>query len=249
MSVGDTVKQSVSFVFNALAVGRAEPFLFRVRPYPNLPVLLDVLAADCTLQEIVTAETEISDHPIETSGRLSDVVADNARNRPIELRVDGIVTDTPIRKNLILEALQSIPPAYGFSQVGAFVTGLGAVASLLSSSIITSSQQAYDALLKLHDQKQLVTLVTPRRAFESMMMTSLIITRDQHTGEALRFGASFKQVVTVSLRTTLVPDLAQASRDLGSQGTAAAPAALKAKSTSTLYDWTLGGKLPKPSRN
>lgn len=253
MAVGDILKQSVGFVFNALAIGRQEPRLFRVRPYPISPLLpadiLDLVTVDCTLQEIVTAETEISDHAVESSLTRPDVVSDNARNRPVELRMEGVVSDTPIRTSLLVSALQSVPPAFGFNLglAGGVVTGT--LATFLSSSIVQTSQQAYEALMRLHDQKQFVTLVTPRKSFESMMMTSLIVTRDQHTGEALRFAAAFKQVTTVSLKSSLIPDLAQAARDLGAQATSAAPAALQSKASSTLFDWTIGGKLPKPSRN
>lgn len=141
-------------------------------------ITIDGYAIDASLTEAHTFESEVSEYPVETGGD----VTDNVRPKPIVVKIDGIVSDTPIGTMADVRGRQGDNGQLDF----------------------TPSNDAYAKLKEIRDRREPVSIVTTLQTFDSMVMTNLEVPRDAKTGKALRFTATFQQVTLVTnLRTTI----------------------------------------------
>jgi len=62
------------------------------------------------------------------------------------------------------------------------------------------AQHSFDALYDLWQRKELVTIFTIHKKYENMAITSISISRDDGTGEALEVSISFRKVNIVKLQ-------------------------------------------------
>lgn len=143
------------------------------------PTMIDTLAIDAAVSELATFDAEVSEHPVEKGA----AVVDHIRPKPVIVRIDGIVSDTPLnatqlaRVNAALgETFDRPTNAPGYAD--------GALAFLLT----------------LRTNPRLVTIDTKRKTYTDMALTSLSVPEDVKTGDALRFTATFRQVRQVSVR-------------------------------------------------
>lgn len=120
-------------------------------------------------------------------------VSDHSRARPVNLTITGIVSDTPI----------------------------GPVASQRTANSLPSSD-AREHLVKIRDEQEPITVVTSLGTFDSMLITSLVFPRDSKNGDALRFQATFKQVIIVTNERSTVPVLDPKSQRKVNRGKKAA---------------------------
>lgn len=157
-------------------------------------------------------------------------IQDHIFNEPEEVELVGEVTDSP-------------------------VTLLGGLIGLTERSL-----EAFEELERIHEDRELVTVVTRLKVYEDMAMTSFSAPRSQGTGKRLQFVASFQKIVKVATRTADLPkedvapekrDRAQSQTNRGKQTTkpadtatteAAKPPAEKAgeRSGSVLHDVIFG---------
>lgn len=104
-------------------------------------------------------------------------ITDNVRPKPIVITIEGIVSDTP----------------------------LGAIADIRhGDDTFTPSNEALAVLEGIRAARQPVTIQTTLRVFENMLMSGLSIPRDPQTGAALRFSATFTEVILVTNNRTTV---------------------------------------------
>jgi hypothetical protein len=126
-------------------------------------------------------------------------VSDHKQNDPKEVTVEGFVSNNP-------------------------VTLLAS--GLLSQQDETRSKTAYDALVQVFDNKDIVQLQSELEVFDDMMLQSLEVPRDRTNFHALQFTASFKKIRQVGTRVvtlkTDVEKLAKPEEDLGKQNANAA---------------------------
>jgi hypothetical protein len=159
-------------------------------------ILIAGYQIDASLSEEHTFESEVSEYPVETGGD----VTDNIRPKPIIVKINGIVSDTPIGTIADVRGRQGDNGALDF----------------------TPSNDAYAKLKDIRDKREPVSIVTTLQTFDSMVMTNLEVPRDAKTGKALRFTATFQQVTLVTnLRTTIrvaTPSGAKKT-DLGTKST------------------------------
>jgi hypothetical protein len=253
-------QSSIGIVFNALSLASYNPQQFKIRQYPDPGngSVLDLLMVDGTLQETIVRQAEVTDHPVEVTSTDVSSVSDHVRLRPIELKLEGVISDTPVRQSEIVAALQAIPPAFGlnFGVAGSAAVGFAGGAlglanqsqSPLFSGVMTRSQQAYETLRDIFSKHQLVTLVTVRDSFDSMMMTDFVVPRDIQNAGGLRFSANFKQVITTQAKTTQLPVSTQPAFDVGNQPTVQAPSAAQDNVSKALKLWKASGvPLPDPA--
>lgn len=138
----------------------------------------EIITLDCTLSIDEDHEVQITEIPIETGATLSD----HAVNKPVTLRMSGIVSDAPADA---LEALDSI-----------------------ADDTAAKSQTYYDSIRVFKDQKIPLMIVTERRVFESMMLTSIRFHADPTTGKVLSVEISAREVFFAeSARVALAEDV------------------------------------------
>lgn len=236
--------QAIGILFNATGIaagGLSPPFKTKLQAKNSALVVYDVLELDVTLQETHSAQTEVTMHPVE----IGSDVTDHIRPKPVEVKIDGLITGSPLARDAVLTMLAASPLGPGLA--------IGEAAALAVLGKAQFVKDAFNTLRRIRDQGQLVIINTPFQVYEDMAMTDLSVARDQHTGDSLRFNASFRQIVTVEGATTVtMPALAQAASDTGTQSTTTAPEAVR-KSNKTQLEQLLGNAansigLIQPSR-
>jgi len=216
--------QSVSLLFNAaqLALGAQKPpFKAQIQGQDSTTgaATLDIVTLDATLEETHSFTNEITEHPVEQGADITDHV----RPRPVELRLRGIVSNTPLDSSLTNALLTAIP-ALG-------ITAASAAQAQSLLALADASKQTYETLRFLSETGSPCIVYTPFRNYSSMVISSLEITRNQTTGAALAFSVSFREVTTVESAsvTVALPSSAQAALDMGQTGPAGASKSLKSQ--------------------
>lgn len=155
---------------------------------------------------------EVTTHPVSEGEDISDHVTPQAD----VITVTGIISRTPINPALI-----STP--------------------IIASGQVTNSryQTAFDKLRDLKERPRLITLLTQRRQYDNMVLTSINITDDAGTGDSIQFTATFQHIRQVQVLVTRFSDAAQRPK------TIPAVKRLAQQSPTTLPDGTnLGGLVP-----
>lgn len=157
-------------------------------------ITIGTVVIDAALRETHTRKSEVTSYPVEKGAD----VTDHVRRLPRELEIEGIVSDTPLGLALIARNV-----TLGDEEVA-------------DASAQPYSVEAWQALEAIHDASLPVTVTTSLRLYTNMVMESLVVPRDAKTGAALRFTATFREVViTENKRTTKrvsVPRAAGTSR-------------------------------------
>jgi hypothetical protein len=209
--------QTISLAFNAAALAQGA-----LRPAQRMSFggmvgqpVTDIIQLDVTSVELHTAAAEVTDHPIEVGADISD----HYRQKPREVRVEGLVTDTPIDGSLEQAAIRASPLAGA-----ALALGTSVMNALKGADVVRST---FDLLQRMRDTGTLLQVWTPYRVYQNMVMVLLEVVRDKAGGEALHFTATFREVffVASSLATiSVAPPIAQAALDMGPQVGTPAPA-------------------------
>lgn len=77
--------------------------------------------------------------------------------------------------------------------------------AVFRSSLTESLSDVYDKLQEIQDFGIPVTITTPKRVYEAMMLTSLTCTTDKSTENILSVQFSFQEIIIVPISTTTVP--------------------------------------------
>lgn len=152
---------------------------------------IGTISVDATLEEIGTDLLQITEHPVEAGANITD----HAFYRPAELVMHCGWTNAK-------GALSLLTGGIGGNQT--FSGG-----SLIKDDFVSS---IYSQLLALQQSLQPFTVVTTIRSYNNMVITSLSLTRDQKTAQALMVTVTLRQIIIVSTsNTTLAPAADQAN--------------------------------------
>jgi hypothetical protein len=135
------------------------------------------IAIPATLEETNTDLVNVTDHPVEAGAQITD----HAYYRPAELVMRCGWSNS---SSFTLQSAASSLFSGGGMSVSDFVSGI------------------YSQLLALQQSLVPFTVVTSIRQYTNMMMTSLVVTRDNKTSQALMVTASMRQVIFVSTVST-----------------------------------------------
>lgn len=125
------------------------------------------IRVDATISDGLTLTSAISKYPVEDGSNISD----NITIEPGEMNIRGLVTDTPF----------FLPDTHENAN---FKKGE-------ESRVKT----AYEALLALHANREPFNIVTGLDVYTNVFFTSLEISRDSNTGEALVFDGKFQKII------------------------------------------------------
>lgn len=166
-------------------------------------VMIGNFILDLVVSEEHSFENDVTDFPVESGGSFTD----NIRPKPMKLTLEGLVTNTPITRNLLNRARE---PGMTADQSKVIDGNLNTLNTMFSSPNATAfrnraiavehlrSEQAYEYLKLVMASRDVVTVRTSLGVFENMAMESLSIPRDAGTGDVLKFNATFKQVQKVT---------------------------------------------------
>jgi hypothetical protein len=157
-------------------------------------------SVESSLVEIIVLDATLS-HSISRTSTVTQYpiesgskISDHKQNDPEEVVVEGFVSNTPV--------------------------------TLLASGVLaqqddTRSKTAYDALVQVFDNKDVVQVQSELEVFDDMLLQSLDVPRDRTNFNALQFTASFKKVRQIGTRVVTLKDdvekLAKPEEDLGKQ--------------------------------
>lgn len=181
----DPVNSLVGFVWNG-----AGDSTFKISDPEGVMLSFEV---DAVLSETHTFSREVTTNPVEDGSP----IADHIINQPVELEIQAIVTDQPIKS--LIETAQ------------------GAAASLLGGARHTP--ECFSALVLFSQNKAFLDVYTDYTQYDNMVIQNITITRSPEDGEALIFTISMLQVEVVSSATTKIPDGVGVTKDGKSSAT------------------------------
>jgi hypothetical protein len=147
---------------------------------------LEVIEFDVLEQHGVTHAAKATQFPVETGA----VITDHVLQDPDVVQLTGLVTNAPLPANV----------AMGY-QYDAFISAAA------GGQFKGRAQAAYHALVRAKEAGQAVTIDTPLRWYEGMVIESLAVSESTDSGDSLTFSLSARQIRTTSTRTAAAPKL------------------------------------------
>ncbi len=158
---------------------------------------IGALTLDASVHESHSKRVEITDHQVESGADVND----HARTKPDMVTIEGIVSDTPISRDRTIQ----IDAEYGTGG------GDGTVDSDEDDGTVTESSgfgrpgvsaAAFERLMNYADTHELLTVVTARRVYTSMLVESVEVPGEVTIGDAFRFTCTLKKYVQVATKVT-----------------------------------------------
>jgi hypothetical protein len=150
----------------------------------------DLVIDVCTKENIKFSST-ITEHPLETKESVNDHIFKDSR----KIRIEGFITDTPMRLFGILETpLQN-------NSVSSLISNIKALSPFNQNA--KPSTLAFQLLRKLWEDRALITVVTSLESFSNMAITNLDSNKDSDTGGRFEFVIELMQLKFANVKTTL----------------------------------------------
>lgn len=124
--------------------------------------------------------SEITEYPVESGA----TVTDHVHQRPTEITIEGMVSDSPVNEL----------PTY-----------LGLRGDNETRPAALRSQSAFDTLFLVQKNAIPLTVVTEYMTFDDMIIESLEIPKSPDRGEAIWFSLTLKKITTVDTLTAALP--------------------------------------------
>jgi hypothetical protein len=163
-----------------------------------MALLIDGYEIDIAESEEHVFENEVTEHPVESGGDITDHV----RARAISLTIEGIVSDTPL---------------------AALAQRRNELVVIGGETFAKPSEEAFARLLEINATREPITIETSLRSYTDMVLEHFSAPRNAGTGDALRFTATFKQIrLVTNERTTILVATPRGSKPVN-RGQAFAP--------------------------
>lgn len=179
--------------------------------YQPFSAIIDTLVLDASIKEEHISENDVTENPVEQGSATTDHI----RQKPEELTIEGVVSNTPLSHLQVQRAVMASGASWVTSAAVNYVRGQAG-----------NAEAAYVTLRALRDGKNLITVVTALRTYDNMAILSLKVPRDKDTGDILKFEMKLKQVRIVTNAVTVVATKvpkAKPPQKLGSQATSVQP--------------------------
>jgi len=147
------------------------------------------LVIDVTIRENITLSSTITEHPLETKESISDHIYHN----PKRIKIEGSITDSPIRLFGLLETpLQK-------NSITSFVNN--AQSFLPFNQSAKPSIIAYELINQIWRDRTLVTVVTSLESFNNMAIANFETNKDSPI-ERLDFSIELMQVTFANVKVS-----------------------------------------------
>ena len=182
---------------------------------------IDLIMVDATISDSVSYEAEVTDYPVEDGPDISD----NVRLKPVSYEITGLISESPITLKGAAASLATSAATALVGKRGGFNTQLaGVVGGFIGSNLFKETVNGQDAdgnqralnpadvarksLEDMWRNKQIFTIVTRRRKYDSMIIKSLQFPKTQQDGYALKFTMSVTQIRIVKPEFVLIKNIA-----------------------------------------
>jgi len=153
---------------------------------------------DATLSENHTRTAQVTNNPVEKGAD----VTDHIQVSPIELTINVIVSESPLDVGSSVKGV-------GVATAGAIAGSAAQIAAGAVLGLLNAGNNrvvdAYDLFTRMIESRIPFTVVTGLKEYESMVITSLSIDRDNTTGRALNFTMNLKQIRLVESAVVVIP--------------------------------------------
>lgn len=139
---------------------------------------LEAIVMDATLSEGHSHTAEVTEFPVERGSS----VTDNVRAKPVQLRVEGFVSDFPLQSNIVQQLA-----------AGAFTQR--------PSAELRRSQNTLDKLIQLKDKGVLITVTTGIRTYKNMVISSVEVSRDAKITQGILMTIQMREIQVVKTQT------------------------------------------------
>jgi hypothetical protein len=169
------------------------------------------IQVDTTFDEIYEDELEITEHPVETGAQISDHAY--KRNMIYQLRCGWSDSSPSGLLGLASGVLSAVSPvastvlnvAAGISSL--LNSGAGSSGSFVGGAMAASDYVAgiYSQLLQLQQSFKPFSVTSGLRTYDTMLIKSLRVNRDQTKQYVLDVQAVLRQIILVSTQTSTLP--------------------------------------------
>lgn len=197
------VLPAASIGFGAIMVKPRRGFF----PFNDEGEALAPLIAQAVVEEILSDELEITEHPIEQGAAISD----HAFKRPSEVVIRCGWSNSPSSAGSLISQAVGIGATLG----GGIGQAIGIIASApqtvdAAQSILKGNDQGqvkaiYDRLLSIQTSRIPFDLLTGKRTYRNMMFKSIRVDTNSETENSLIVVAHCREVLIVSTRVISVP--------------------------------------------
>jgi hypothetical protein len=160
-----------------------------------------IVTLDACMAQSHEESNEVTQHPIELGAKISD----HAFKNPDELKLEGIISNTPLK--YLFDTL-TMDSDYALQQ--------------------------YEKLRDLMDKRYIATVLTSLWSYDSMILYNLSAPRTAANGNSILVNLSFRRIEIVASATVAAPDSSipggQPKKEMGSQATKAVSAKIETKS-------------------
>ena len=176
------------------------------------------IVLDCCESEDHVYKADVTENPIEDGSSVSDHVS----LKPVTLKIDGLVSDSPI----------------GFAIIGTALNVFNSIKQLFGTQ--SRSKSAMDSLIKLWKDRTPFTVVTNLKRYDNMVISELEFPYTSDTGHGIDIRCEMVQVSIVkskilnSTPTVAAAPLVKSVADLGSQSTEAITAGSSVQNSTVL---------------
>lgn len=185
------------------------------------------LELDVVLAENPSGEAAVTDHPVEEGADISDHI----RAKPRGVTIEAVISNTPMALSPAPQMEyrdKASPPRFELLSTVPYEDRAG---------------WADKTLERIRTEGMICRVVTRRREYSDVALTSYSPPVDRTTGDALRFSATFRRIIKVSTRLleTKQKPVPEARKERGSQPTKKAEAPVEKRVSLLRQAWRLGG--------
>jgi len=141
---------------------------------------------DSTIEESHDNQVQLTQNPVENGVDISD----HAISRPKKVQLLAIVSDSPLGVAAFAQIVDTITGFFGSS----------------TSANITRSQQAYNALVALMDNKEPIVLTTRLVVYDNMVITAIATKQDKNFSRSVLLNISLEQVIITESQTISISE-------------------------------------------
>lgn len=157
------------------------------RPFANLLIRerrkIGGIAIDGVISEQTSRTMRATEFPVESG----DTISDHIIRQPMQYQMEGVITDTPMGLDGILETVSSV------------VDGVSGLFGSSENSAFTRSQQIYDELIKLMEKREVIEIQTTLGLIRNLAFETITVSQDKDNSRSVFFSATFKEVVFVDV--------------------------------------------------
>lgn len=140
---------------------------------------------DAVLSESHSADVRVTKNPVE----LGATISDHAIIEPKKLRIEATITNSPLGSAAIGQLIDTASNLFGST----------------NSENVTRSSTAYNALIEIMEQRQLIEVQTKLKLYENMMITSMPVIQTKNNSNSVDMVINLEELLITESEFIALP--------------------------------------------